>query len=58
MTLASCLIGAMVGLERSRAEAYREATRKAIREGRMNPEDGRWCLGDEVDALQVERRKP
>jgi len=48
----ACLVGAYVGFAWARGDAEREAIRSAIRAGRIDPEEYRDMLGDEVDALR------
>ena len=57
VAVAACLIGVLTGIERMRADAIRRTFRSAILEGRLQPEEGRWLLGDEVDQL-AKRRRP
>lgn len=48
----ACVVGAYIGFARARGDAEREAIRSAIRAGRIDPEEYRDMLGDEVDALR------
>jgi hypothetical protein len=53
VTIIAVVVGTIIFIERARTEAHREAVRAAILDGRMSPEQGRWCLGDEVDVLKT-----
>lgn len=56
MTYVTLVIGCIAYSQEKRNEAQRAAYRKAIQEGRLKPEDGRFLLGDEVDRLKTPTR--
>ena len=55
--LVACAVGAFVGYGKAIANAERAAIRNAIQEGRIDPEEYRDMLGDEVDELRSTGRK-